>query len=186
MDNRRNRNTGVCQSNVPPQRLQELVLGQTWNMDTGESLHDETVPLLLQSGPPTKRGDRVRGSSLSMKYFEDDAAASIADLIEEEQRKLDRAQDRQLKQEEALVRLMSMTVQNAIRATAGNKPMETRRRGIMSKRSAALRDYHRSETAIRALKEALRLVLLERRCRDGNKHAMPDVDTYLLSRAPAA
>ena len=121
-----------------------------------------------------------------MKYYEDDAAASIADLIDEEQRKLDAAEEKKVTEEERLLDVLGLSPAEAARTTCHNQRDEKQRREIMSKRSAAIRDFYRAETAVRALKEALRLVLLEHECRDGKKHRMPDVDAYLASRAPAA
>lgn len=128
----------------------------------------------------------MRGSSLSMKYYVDDAAASIAELIEDEERKLHRAQEQQLEQEERLLETLGLDPASAARTNLPNRGDEAIRRSIMSKRSAAIRDFYRAETAVRVLKQSLQLVLLEHACRDGKKHSMPDVDAYLASRAPAA
>jgi len=96
-------------------------------------------------------------TSQATTYYCEDAAERIAELIIDEQRKRNRAESKEAKHD-----------------------------GNSSKQSAARRDQHRAETAIRSLKQALGFVLLEHECRDGQPHEMPDVDEYLIGRAQAA
>src|SRR5437660_2892839 len=96
-------------------------------------------------------------NKITTKYLCEDAAAEIAELIEVEQAKLDKARFKQSQHERDKSR---------------------------SKFFAAKRDYHRAETGILMLREALRVVLLERACHaaGGVSVEMPDIDAYLETR----
>lgn len=76
-------------------------------------------------------------------YVMEDAASAIAELIEEEQGKIEHAEN-------------------------SDNPRQ--------------RDIHRATTSILAYKQALKLLLLERKCEDGKAHEMPDVEEYLGQR----
>jgi predicted ATPase len=102
----------------------------------------------------------------TMTFYIDDAAAQIAELIEREESKLTRAK---AKQEE-----------HSRQKTQGS---DAERRRHSTKFSAAKRDQHRAETMLLAYKEALRIVLLERQCRQtGEAQPWSDPEEYLMIR----